>query len=58
MPTIALKSVFITLTIDAKESRKVVTVDVLGAFLHTDNKDYVIMKIIGMYAALMVKINP
>ncbi len=37
-PTIALKSVFITLTIDAKESRKVVTVDISGAFLHADSE--------------------
>jgi hypothetical protein len=42
VPTVALKSVFITSTIDAKESRKVVTVDVPGAFLHADNKDYII----------------
>jgi hypothetical protein len=56
-PTIALKSVFITSTIDAKESRKVVTVDIPGAFLHTDNKDYVIMKMVGTLAELMVKTN-
>jgi hypothetical protein len=53
-PTIALESVFITSTIDAKESRKVVTVDIPGAFVHTDNKDYVIMKMNGMLAELMV----
>jgi hypothetical protein len=57
-PTIALESVFITSTIDAKESRKVVTVDIPGAFLHADNKDYVIMKMVGTLAELMVKTNP
>ncbi len=57
-PTVALESVFITSTIDAKESRKVVTVDVPGAFLHADNKDYVIMKMVGTLAELMVKTNP
>jgi hypothetical protein len=56
-PTVALKSVFILSTIDAKESRKVVTVDLLGAFLHADNKGYVIMKMVGMLAELMVKTN-
>jgi hypothetical protein len=56
-PTVALKSVFITSTIDAKESRKVVMVDVLGPFLHADNKDYVIMKMVGTLAELMVKTN-
>jgi hypothetical protein len=46
-PTVALESVFITSTIDAKESRKVVMVDIPEAFLHTDNKDYVILKMMG-----------
>jgi hypothetical protein len=57
-PTVALESVFITSTIDAKESRKVVTVDILGAFLHAANKDYIIMKMVGLLAELMVKTNP
>jgi len=58
-PTVGLDSVFITSTIDAKESRKVVTIDIPGAFLHADNKDYVIMKMVGMFLAeLMVKTNP
>jgi hypothetical protein len=57
-PTIVLESVFITSTIDAKESRKVVTADVPGAFLHTDNKDYIRLKMVGMLAELMVKTNP
>ena len=41
-PTIALESVFVTAIIDAKEKRKVVTIDIPGAFLHGDNQDYVI----------------
>jgi hypothetical protein len=57
-PTVALESVFITSTIDAKESRKVVRVDILGAFLHSDKEGYVIMKMVGTLAELMVKTNP
>jgi hypothetical protein len=57
-PIVALKSVFITSTIDAKESRKVMTIDIPGAFSNTDNKDYVIMKMVGRLAELMVKTNP
>ncbi len=57
-PTVALESVFITSTIDAKENRKVVMVDIPGAFIHADNKDYVIMKMVGTLAELMVKTNP
>jgi hypothetical protein len=54
----ALESVFITSIIDAKESRKVVTIDIPGAFLHADSEDYVIMKMVGTLAELMVKTNP
>jgi hypothetical protein len=57
-PTVALESVLTTSTIDAKKSRKVVTINIPGAFLHADNKDYVIMKMVGMLAELMVKTNP
>jgi hypothetical protein len=55
---VGLDSVFITSIIDAKESRKVVTIDIPGAFLHADNEDYVIVKMVGMLAKLMVKTNP
>ncbi len=57
-PTVALESVFITSPIDAKEGRKVVTIDIPGAFLHANNDDYVIMKMVGMLNKLMVKTNP
>jgi hypothetical protein len=57
-PTVALESVFITSTIDAKESRKVVTIDIPGAFLHADNGDYLIIKMVGTLTELMVKTNP
>ncbi len=49
---------FITSTIDAKESSNVVTIDIPGSFLHVNNDDYVIMKMVGMLAKLMVKTNP
>ncbi len=57
-PMVALDSVFLTSTIDAKENREVVTIDIPGAFLHADNEDYVIMKMVGTLAELMVKTNP
>ncbi len=53
-----LDSVFITSTIDAKESRKLVMINIPGAILHADNKDYVIIKMVGTLAKLMVKTNP
>ncbi len=57
-PTVALESVIVTATIDAKEKREVVTINIPGAFLHADNKDYVIMKMNGSLAELMVKTDP
>ena len=57
-PTVALESVFVTATIDAKEKQEVVTIDIPGAFLHADNDDYVIMKMNGLLAELMVKTDP
>jgi hypothetical protein len=44
--------------IDVKEDKEVVTINIPGAFLHADNKDYVIMKMVGTLAELMVKTNP
>ncbi len=57
-PTVVLESVFLTSTIDAKENREVVTINIPGTFLHVDNEDYVIMKMVGTLAELMVKTNP
>ena len=58
-PTVALESIFVTATIDAKEKREVVTIDIpVGAFLYADNDDYVIMKMNGLLAELMVKTDP
>jgi hypothetical protein len=54
-PTVVLDSVFLTSRIDAKENREVVTIDIPGAFLHADNEDYMIMKMVGTLAELMVK---
>ncbi len=56
-PTVALDLVF-TSTIDAKENREVVMIDIPGAFLLADNEDYVIVKMVGTLAELMVKTNP
>ena len=57
-PTVALESVFVTATINAKGKREVVTIDIPGPFLHADNDDYVIMKMNGSLAELMVKTDP
>jgi hypothetical protein len=55
---VMLDLVFLTLMIDAKENREVAMINIPGAFLHADNKDYVIMKMVGTLLELMVKTNP
>jgi hypothetical protein len=47
-----------TSTIDARENREVVTINIPGAFLHATNKDYAIMRMIGTLAKLMVQTDP
>jgi len=59
-PTVALESMFITSAIDEKENQNIVTIDIPGAFLHADNEDYVLMKMVGTLAELNMgfTINP
>jgi hypothetical protein len=50
--------VFVTSTIDAREYREVVTINIPGAFLHATNKDYVVMQTNGTLAKLIVQMDP
>ena len=56
-PTVALESVFLTSLIDAKERRKVVTVDVPGAFMQSDMDEVVHMRIDGDAAKLLLQVD-
>jgi hypothetical protein len=57
-PTVALKSVLITATIDAFEKREVAIVDMPGAYLTADMDEEVFMCLMGRLAELMVKTSP
>lgn len=57
-PTIMTDSVMITSTIDAHERRRVVTLDIPGAFLHADLDEEVVMLLRGQLANLMVQVDP
>ena len=60
-PTISNESLFLTITIDAKEVRDVATCDIPGAFLQTDmpeGADKVQIKLDGAMVELLAKINP
>ncbi len=50
--------VFVTSTIDARENREVVTINIPGAFLHATNKDYAVMRMNETLAKLMAKMDP
>jgi hypothetical protein len=54
-PMVALESIFVMSTIDARENREVVKKDIPGAYLHATNKDYVVMQMNRTLAELMAK---
>jgi hypothetical protein len=51
-------SVMITSAIKAHEYRKVITLDIPGAFLHADLDEEVIVILQGELSELMVLVNP
>jgi hypothetical protein len=57
-PTVMNDSVMITSAIEAHEGRKVVTMDIPGAFLHADLDEEVVMLLRGQLADLMVQVDP
>jgi hypothetical protein len=57
-PTVTSDAIFIQSTIFAHEGRDVATCDIPGAFLQVDNPDYVLMRLDGILAELMVTIAP
>ena len=56
--TVSSDSIFIQGTIFTHEGRNVATCDIPGAFLQADNLDYVLMRLDGILAKLMVTIAP
>ena len=57
-PTVATESVMLTSTIDAREGRDVATVDIPGAFMHSDQDETVHLRLQGTLADLLVKCDP
>ena len=53
-PTVATEAVILTSTIDAKEGRDVATVDIPGAFMHSDQDETVHLHLQGTLADLLV----
>ncbi len=57
-PTVSSDTIFIQGTIFAHEGHNVATCNIPGAFLQADNPDYVLMRLDGILAELMVTIAP
>ena len=57
-PTVAIESVMISCTINAKEGRYVATVDIPGAFIQDDMDETVHVQMEGTVAELLIKMNP
>jgi Reverse transcriptase (RNA-dependent DNA polymerase) len=57
-PTVAIESVMLSCTVDAKEYRDVGIVDIPNAFMQVDMDDTVHVKLKGKMAELLVKIDP
>ena len=57
-PTVTTEPVMLTSTIDAKEGWDVVTVDIPGAFMHSDQDETVHLRLQGTLADLLVRCDP
>jgi hypothetical protein len=57
-PTVAIESVLLSFTIDAKEGSDVATVNLSGAFIQADMEQVVHLKKQGQMAELLVKLDP
>jgi arginine deiminase len=57
-PTVATEALILTCVIDAIEERNVATCDIPGAFMRSDMKGKVVMKLEGVMAEVILKIDP
>ena len=57
-PTVQLESLIATMAVDALERRDVATADFTGAYLKTEMKDFVLVRVDGEATKIMCKVNP
>jgi hypothetical protein len=57
-PTVSTEALFLTSAVDAHEGRKVISVDVPGAFMQCDIDELIHVKLEGVMAKMMVRIDP
>ena len=56
-PTVTIESLFLTSMVDARERRKVITVDIPGAFMQAEVDKLIHVKLEGDVALLLIKID-
>ena len=57
-PTVSIKSLFLSCVIDTKEGWKVATCDIPGAFMQADINEIIHIKLEGLLATLLTKVDP
>jgi hypothetical protein len=57
-PTVSTEAVFLTSIVDAQEKRCVVTLDIPGAFMHAYMDEVIHMRLDGVMAELLTRVNP
>jgi hypothetical protein len=57
-PIVATEALALTCVVDATENRDVATCDIPGAFMQSDMKGKVVMKLEGVMAEVILKIDP
>ena len=57
-PTVSSEALFLTCVIDAKEKRKVMTIDIPGAFMQSDIDELIHIRLEGPMAELLTKVDP
>jgi hypothetical protein len=57
-PTVSTEALFLTSVVNAQERRKVVTIDIPGAFMHSDMDELIHMRLEGPLAELLARVDP
>jgi hypothetical protein len=57
-PMVMTEAIFLTVLVDAQEGHKVMTVDIPGAFMQSDMDELVHVKLEGLMAELLARVDP
>jgi hypothetical protein len=57
-PTVSPEALFLTSVINAQERRKVITIDIPRAFMHSDMDELIHVRLEGPLAELLATVDP